>query len=159
MGITHKVLRISGTLFLLLLALLIGVSAWNVIEHGTPKLMNLIDMVVSRYDNMFPEITIQNGIASIKESQPFYINTGDPNLVVVIDTRENEENKYMDHLQKQPTGLVLTRNQIVIKNDDRIQTVPLKDIPDFVVNSKNLKTLVSSLEPTVMMIIKAIILV
>ena len=86
-------------------------------------------------------ITVHDGKASIREEQPHFIETGDKDLAVVIDTRENKQKDALDYLKDVSTGAVLARDSVVTKSQGQIRIIPLKGIPDLVVNSRNLRAL------------------
>ncbi len=141
MAITARILAATGKLPAIILLLLITAVTWSTIHSGGPQLSDLVFQNIVRYDRLFPEITIHEGTASVKGEQPIRVDTKDPNFIIVIDTREDQVNSYPDYLKNADFGAVLTKTNLVIKNDSRIQMIPLKEAPDFVVNSKNLESL------------------
>ncbi len=155
MGITRKIVNMSGLATALIILVLVGISSWNIISFGGQRLQVFAEEAVRRYDGVFPEVTVDKGFASISGEQPFTVNTGDPNLVVVIDTREGKENEFLNYFGTAQNGAALTRTSLVVKSQDRIQVFPLKDLPNIVINSKSLEKLLSEFEPVVSRILAA----
>jgi hypothetical protein len=147
MGITRRFVNMSGLATALIMLVLICVSSWNIVNFGGHRLRVFVENAVQRYDGVFPEITIENGIATVKGEQPLYVNTGDPNLVIVIDTSEGKEKEYVNYLGKAQDGAALTRNSVVVKNQGQTKEVPLKDMPNIVISSKSLEKLLKEYGP------------
>jgi hypothetical protein len=131
----------------LVLLVAAGFSAWGLYSWFWPKVETFLEHVTDRYDALVPQITISGGKASIQEQQPYYIETGEKDLVLAIDTREGKEKDALDYLKDVSTGAVLTRDSVVTKSQGQIRIIPLKEMPDVVVNSKNVRHVVKKYLP------------
>ena len=149
MGITRKIVNMSGMATALIILVLVCISSWNIISFGGQRLRVFVENAVQRYDSVFPEVTIDKGLASISGRQPLNVNTGDPNLIVVIDTREGKEDEFPNYFGTAQNGAALTRTTLVVKSQNKIQEFSLKDLPNMVINSKTLAKLLSDYGPTV----------
>jgi len=149
MGTARAICRIPAIAVVLILLACAGLSAWGLFSWFWPKVGTVLEYVAGTYDALLPEITIRDGKASIREQQPHFIDTGDKDLVVVVDTRENNQKEALDYLKDVSTGAVLTRDSVVTKNQRQIRIIPLQGIPDLVVNSRNLRALLDEYLPTV----------
>lgn len=130
-----------------------GLSTWGLMTTATKGVKYFVNEAVSKYDILFPEITIKEGQASIREKQPYFVDIfgGKPknkDLVLVIDTREGKEKEAMDYLKDAQSGAVLTRTTMIFKNQHKTQMVPLKGIRDIVINSATIKDLSTKFLPT-----------
>ncbi len=108
------------------------VDAKNKIEQNYPK-----DL----------EVKIQGGIASTNATEPYFVpapanlkamdkEVEDFDNVLVIDTK-NDFN--LEKFRSYKTIVLLTKDSFVVEGSDgRVNTTPLKDIPDFTVNYENL---------------------
>ncbi len=139
-------------LVIILLALLgtIALSSIVAVFVTAPRIETLVMTVVEKYDTYLPEIRIRDGHASIREQQPHFVDLGDKTLVAVIDTREGKQKEGLDYLKDVADGFVLTRDTIIIKNSRQVRIMPLKDMPDVVINSTNLRDLVDQYWPLAM---------
>lgn len=144
MGIARSICIMNkGALVVIVLACVV-VSVMSVVWGVFPRLENGMIALVAKYDAIFPEITIRNGHASIREKQPHFLDSFDQkDLLVVMDTRPESQNEAMNYLKGAKVGAVLTARTIIIKNDQEVRIVPLQDLPDMVLNSQNIR---SSLE-------------
>jgi hypothetical protein len=103
------------------------------------EIADLLEKSASKFDLYVPEITILDGKASIKEKQPYLIEIpDDPNMLIVIDTRENPDPRPFSHLKEKSVGIVLSRDSLLIKNHDQVTSMKLENFPDFVLNSQSL---------------------
>ena len=149
MGTARAICEIPAIAVVLVLLACAGLSAWGLFSWFWPKVETVLEHVAGAYDAVLPEIAVRGGKATIREQQPHFIDTGDKDLVVVIDTRENKEKDALDYLKDVSTGAVLTRDSVVTKSQGQIRIIPLTGIPDLVVNSRNLKALLEEYLPTV----------
>jgi hypothetical protein len=149
MGTARSICKMPAIAVVLVLLVCAGLSAWGLFSWVSPKVETVLEYVVGTYDSVLPEITIRDGMASIREQQPHYIDTGDKDLVVVVDTRENQQKDALDYLKEVSTGAVLTRDSVVTKSQGQIRIIPLKGMPDIVVNSRNLRSLLDEYLPLV----------
>jgi hypothetical protein len=149
MGTARSICRIPAIAVVLVLLGCAGLSAWGLFSWFWPKVGTVLEHVVGTYDAVLPEITIRDGKASIREQQPHFIDLGEKDLVVVIDTRENKQKDALDYLKDVSTGAVLARDSVFTKSQGQIRIIPLTGIPDLVVNSRNLKALLDEYLPTV----------
>ena len=148
MGTARSICRIPAIAVVLVLACA-GLSVWGLFSWFWPKVGTVLEHVVGTYDAVLPEITIRDGKVSIREQQPHFIDTGEKDLVVVVDTRENKQKDALDYLKDVSTGAVLARDSVFTKSQGQIRIIPLKGIPDLVVNSRNLRALLDEYLPTV----------
>ncbi len=143
-------LAISFPKTLAILALCVGVELLACAYGLIPRLERDLIRLADKYDAYFPEITIQDGRASIKEKQPYYIeNLGDSGVVLVIDTTVSSYEEALKHLKNVEYGAMLTRSAIVNKEGAGIKVVSLKDAPDMVINSENIRKTIDRLSPIV----------
>jgi hypothetical protein len=150
MGITRSLLKVPTILVLLIIGLCAGLSALGILWWAEPKARSLLNQAVSHYDTYLPEITIHGGLASIKKPQPYHVNFGQGReLPIVIDTREGRENDGVNYIRDAKSGFVLTRNSLITKNDGQIRIVPLKDMPNVVLDSRSLQALADQYFPVV----------
>ncbi|MGB1799613.1 MAG: DUF1189 domain-containing protein [Gammaproteobacteria bacterium] len=125
-----------GYLFLLL------AFCWLIIIFA---LDNKIDVYLDEHSpallNQIPEITIQNGMASIRESQPYYIDdpeTGRP--LAVIDTTGT-----INSLEQTEAVVLLTKNKVTFeKSKMETRTFELSEVGDMVIDSSLLSTWVEA---------------
>jgi len=133
------------------IAICVGVELFASVFAVIPRLERHMIQMAGKYDAYFPEITIQDGHASIKEKQPYFIeNVRDSRLVLVIDTTVSSYEDASRYLKNNPYGAVLTRSAIVNKELDQIEVVSLKRVPDMVINSDNIVKAIERLRPIVM---------
>lgn len=149
MGISRSITGMNAVVVMLIMAAAIGLSTWSLVSTGGRQIESLVERGVDKYDAYLPEITIKQGQASIREKQPYFLDTGDKDFVIVVDTREGQQNAALDYLKDVSTGFVLTKTSITIKNQRQIRIVPLKEFPDMVLNSRSLRDIVSAYLPTV----------
>ncbi len=150
MGITRSLTKTSAVIAVLILVGCSLLSAWGFISFMSPRVGAILDRVVGKYDAILPEITMRNGHVSIREKQPYFVDTmGEKDLALVIDTREGKQKEALDHLKDVSNGAVLTRDTLIIKGNGQVQVFPLKDMPDFELNSRNLQELVERYAPQV----------
>ena len=158
MGTARSICKLPAIAVVLILLVCAGLSAWGLYSWVWPKVGTVLEYVVGTYDALLPEITIRDGQASIREQQPHFIDTGDKDLVAVVDTRENKQKDALDYLKDVSTGAVLTRDSVVTKSQGQIRIIPLKGIPDLVVNSRNLRAFLDEYLPTVTRIFILVVL-
>ena len=149
MGTARFICKIPAIGVAPILLVCAGLSAWGFFSWFWLDVERLLKLAADRYDAAFPEITMRDGKAAIREQQPRFINVGDKKLIVVIDTRETKQKDASDYLKDVSDGAVLSRDSLVIKNQGQLQAIPLKWIPDFVINSHNLKALLNKYLPMV----------
>lgn len=139
MGVTRSICRLPVLLVVLVLLACVAVSAWSFLSRITPLGEALLDRIADGYDEYLPEITIHNGKASIRQQQPFVVRalTSDKGIVVV-DTREGKQSEAMNYLKRAPSGAVLTRDNLFLKNPNQIRVVPLAHLPNMVLSSRDL---------------------
>ena len=153
MGITRSISKIHPIVVVLVILACVGVSTWALVTKVAPEAERLLALIVSKYDEYLPEITIQDGQAGIREEQPYYVEKlTDEEGAVVIDTREGKQDQALNYLKDYPNGAVLTRDTLVVKQPSQIRIIPLEDCPDLVFNSRNLKELGEQFLPLVIRI-------
>ena len=158
MGTARAICKVPAIVIVLVFLACAGLSAWGYYSWGWPKVENLLGHLADRYDALLPEITITDGTAKIREQQPHFVDIGDKDLAVVIDTRENKQKEALDYLKGVSTGAVLTRDNVIMKNQGQIRIIPFKGLPDMVINSHNLKDLLAEYLPTVTRFVLLVIL-
>lgn len=149
MGIARSILGIRVVFLLLIVVAAVVLSALSLVSMGK-RIESFVEQGVDKYDAYLPEITIKQGHASIRDKQPYFVDTGDKDLVIVIDTREGKRGETLDYLKDAHTGAVLGRDSITTKSQGRIQIIPLNEFPDMVINSHVLQDLVQGYFPMVM---------
>ncbi|MGB6066848.1 MAG: DUF1189 family protein [Desulfomonilaceae bacterium] len=147
MGTTRAICRLPVIVVVLVLLACAGFSAWGLYAWLWPKVESTFAFLTDKYDALVPEIIIHDGTATISAPQPYYVKTGDKDVAVVIDTRENKEKDALDYLKNVQAGAVLTRDSVVTKSQGQIRILPLKSVPNFVINSRNIKALFTRYEP------------
>jgi hypothetical protein len=154
------VIKTPAIVIVLMIGLCAGLNAYGVISWGMPLVRSFTDKIVTQYDRYVPEVTFQNGQASVKKPQPYYVDFGQgKSTPIVIDTREGFENEALEYLKPARDGFVLTRSTLVVKNKGEIRIVPLKDMPNFVLNSRNIGSLVSQYLPGVIAVVAIVVIV
>ena len=149
-SVARSVLAISFPKALAILAVCVGVELLACAYGLIPRLERDLIWMADKYDAYFPEITIQDGRASIKEKQPYYIeNFGDSGVVLIIDTTVSSYDDALKYLKNVGYGAMLTRSAIVNKDGSGIKVVSLKDAPDMVINSENIRKAIDRLSPIV----------
>jgi hypothetical protein len=152
MGITRTIVRLPALVIILIAVVLMGLSGWALLNFGEKHAQRILDLILDQYDAYVPEITIKNGLASIRQPQPYQIDIGTKDVIIMIDTQEGHQGEALNYLKNVGTGAVLTRDSLVTKNQGRIQVVPLKDFPDIVLNSATLRDLKEDYFPLVIKI-------
>jgi Protein of unknown function (DUF1189) len=161
-GLAGSLARVGTLPTIFVLLACAGLAALSLISLVTPAIEKAADLVMNQYDVYVPEITIENGQARIREKQPYFIDTGDSDEkgVAVIDTREGKEDDALKYLKQAGWGVVLTRDSLHTKNrNGQIRILPLKQFPDMVINSENLRTLKDEYLPLVLSVIIAALIV
>ncbi len=150
MGISRSIIRIPAIVALLVAGLCVGLSTWGLISWGTPLVKHMLQVVVKGYDKYLPEITIQDGHASIAHPQPYFVELGKKGEApIVIDTRQGHESDALDYLKDAKGGFVLSRESLFVKQNGQIRVIPLKDFPDLVLNSASLAEYVETYAPRI----------
>jgi hypothetical protein len=152
MGIARTIVRLPALVIILIATVLLGLSAWSLLNFGEKHAQRLLDLILDQYDAYVPEITVKNGQASIRQPQPYQIDIGTKDVIIMIDTREGNQGEALNYLKDVVTGAVLTRDSLVTKNQGRIQVLPLKDVPDIVLNSATLRDLKEEYFPLIVKI-------
>ncbi len=135
---------------LVVVAVCVGVELLACAYGLIPRLERDLIRMADKYDAYFPEITIQDGRASIKEKQPYRIeNFGDAGVVLIIDTTVSSYDDAVRLLGNVQYGAMLTRSAIVNKDGAEIKVVSLKEAPDMVINSENIRKAIDRLSPVV----------
>ncbi len=150
MGVTISIIRASVILVILILVVCIGLSAYITSSMVTPIVDTVVDHGIRMYDDIFPEITIRNGKASITKQQPYLIDKLDERyFTIIIDTRDGKQGEAMNYLKNAESGLVLTQDSLVTKNNGQIRIIPLKGMPDIVLNAAMLRDIADKYLPLV----------
>ena len=148
MGVTISIIKAPVILVLLVFVFCIGLSAYVTTSMLTPAVDKLVDYGISAYGEIFPEITIRNGKASITKQQPYVLDKIDEKyFTVIIDTRDGKQGEGINYLKNVEAGLVLTQDSIVTKNNGQIRIIPLKGMPDIVLNAALLRDLADKYLP------------
>ena len=74
MGIAISIIRTPVILVIFILIACIGLSAFAATSIITPTVDMFVDYGIRMYDDMLPEIKIQNGKASVSKQQPFLVD-------------------------------------------------------------------------------------
>jgi hypothetical protein len=147
MQITRSIARSHAAISVLVLAGCIVVSSLALTRIVVPAVDTLLNGAAEKYDALFPAITVQGGKASIKEQQPYFVDIGTKDIALVIDTREGGHKSGLSYLKTAQAGAVLTRDSLIIKNQHKIRVMPLKGLPDFTLNSGEIRHLVERYHP------------
>ena len=150
MGLTVSIIRTPVLLIVLILAACIGLSAFATTSIVTPVVDTVVDYGIRMYDDIFPEIRIRNGKASITKQQPYLIDQIDEKyFTIIIDTRDGKQGEAENYLKNAEAGLVLTQDAVVTKNNGQVRVIPLKGMPDIVLNSSMLRDIADQYLPFV----------
>ena len=148
MGVTISIIKAPVILVLLVFVFCIGLSAYVTSSMLTPAVDKLVDYGIRAYDDIFPEITIRNGKASITKQQPYVMDKIDEKyFTIIIDTRDGKQGEGINYLKDAEAGLVLTQDALVTKNNGQIRIIPLKGIPDIVLNAALLRDIADKYLP------------
>jgi hypothetical protein len=158
MGITNSISRQPAVLVVVVLLACVGVSTWGLVNRFLPKADSLLDTIISRYDEFLPAITIQDGRASIRKPQPYYVAPfHGENHVAVIDTRPGSIKEAFNYLKNARDGVVLTEHSLVVKRPGRIQVISLRNVPNTVLDSRHLRDLKEDYFPVVLKVVIALV--
>jgi hypothetical protein len=153
MGIARSLCRTPAVVVVLVFLACVGISTWGFVHVVSPKIDSFLDRIAHGYDRYLPQITIHNGHASIKEKQPFVVSAlKKEGTFAVIDTRPGKEQEALNYLKRVRRGLVLTRDNLVVKNPQQVRIFALKNLPDVVLDSKSLRTMKDRYFPDVLKI-------
>jgi hypothetical protein len=130
----------TGAIILVCVAL----SSWRLVTSNLTFLQSVAHRIAAKYDSALPEITVRNGRLSIRENVPsvWYPLKG-KDLPLVIDTRDVKLHLLLDSLKDFNQGIVLGADRIALKYRVRTCIVPLRDVPDMVLNSRNIDEFIS----------------
>ncbi|MBI5252015.1 MAG: DUF1189 family protein [Desulfomonile tiedjei] len=142
--------RLSVWKILLAFLGVVALSSLTAVFLTAPKIENTILAIAANYDSYLPEIRIRDGHASVREKQPYFIDTGDKEVAVVIDTRDGMQKQGVDYLKDVSAGAVLTKDTLITKNQGQIRIIALKEMPDIEINSGTLLDLVDKYWPLAM---------
>ena len=160
MKLATAIVKTPAIVVVLMVGLCVALSAVGLMSWGTPKVRDFLNHVAARYDTYLPEVTIEKGHASIKKPQPYYVDFGQgKNLLVIIDTREGFEDAALEYLKPAREGFVLTRSSLVVKNKGQIRIVPIENIPDFVLNTASIRSLVDEFFPRVAAVVAVVVVI
>jgi len=149
MGITGSICKLPAIALVLILCGCVGLGTLGMMLSTVPAIGAFLERASGKYDSIFPEITIRAGQASVREKQPYVLDRlREKDLLIMVDTREGKQSEALNHLKEVPSGAVLTRDTLVIKNQGEIRILPLKNMPDMVINSESLQTAVRDYMPT-----------
>lgn len=146
-------------MFIALFVAAVVLSVWIVVSGSGKRVESLLNEAADKYDLYLPEITIKGGQASIKKQQPYIVDTGDPSAVVVIDTRDDNQNEALNYLKNAEAGAVLNKTTLITKSRDQIRMINLREIPDFTANSITLKDLMSEYYPLLLKIAAVVLII
>jgi hypothetical protein len=150
MGVTIYIIRAPVILVILVLVVCVGLSAYVASSTLTPIVDKVVDYGIRKYDDIFPEITIHNGKASITKQQPYLIDKIDEKyFTVIIDTRDGKQSEAISYLKDVEAGLVLTQDAIVTKNNGQIRIIPLKGMPNMELNGSMLRDIADKYLPLI----------
>ncbi len=148
-GIARSICSQPAVVAVAAVLICVAVSAFAIVWVNVPKIEAFLNSAVQKYDVLLPEITFKNGQASIREQQPYFVDTrGEKDLALVIDTRAGKEDEGLAYLSEVETGAVLLKDRFVFKDRAQVRIFDLKDMPDFVFNSRNLQELLDRYLPT-----------
>lgn len=142
MGLARSLLKVHGFLIFLLIVALAALSALALVTSAKPLLNKTLETAITKYGELFPEITIIDGRASIRDKEPHVVDfrpNGD--AMVVIDTRKGKQPHIVRKLAEVRSGMGLSRHSLIIKNHRQIRILPLRNVPDMVVNAERLEKL------------------
>ena len=106
MGFTISIIRTPVLLVVFILVACIGLSAFTASSMLTPTVDKIVDYGIRMYDDIFPEVTIRNGKASITKQQPYLIDKIDEKyFTIIIDTRDGKQGEAQNYLKNVEAGL------------------------------------------------------
>jgi hypothetical protein len=140
MGFIRSLTRVHWVFVVLVVFACAIASAWAITYVASHRVEHILDRVISKYDFVAPEITIQGGRASINKDQPYFVNS-DPSKgpVVIIDTKLETRKEAFELLKQYEEVALLTRTNFIFKSPDQTRVVALSNVPDMVINSANLR--------------------
>jgi hypothetical protein len=118
----------------------ISISMLDAMFITMPRIQVLLESLADKYDAMLPEVVINQGRATVKDRQPFFVDllrTSD--VEFIVDTRPMKLQDSLEHLKGFSYGILLTRTHLIAKNGGETKYFTLKNAPDMVINSENLK--------------------
>jgi hypothetical protein len=154
MGIAISIIRAPAILVILILIACIGLSAFATTSIIMPTINMVVNYGIGMYDDILPEIKIRNGKASVSKQQPFLVDKIDEKyFTVILDTRDGKQGEALNYLNNVEAGLVLTQDAVVTKNNGQIRVIPLKSMPNIVLNSATLRDIADKYLPYVQPVI------
>jgi hypothetical protein len=148
MGVTTFVVKTPMSMVLLIVAACAGVSAFAAFSYVTPKIVAYVAAATDTYDEILPEITIWNGRASIAKPQPYFVHgLLHEKVTVILDTREGKQGEALNYLKLLENGAVITQDALVMKLRGQVRILPLKDVPNAILNSRALRETFNHLVP------------
>lgn len=158
MQIVRSMTKTPAILVALLVLVCAGMATLGMVWWFTPKVRAVAQVAVAQYDVYLPEISIERGQASINKPQPYVLDFGQgKEAAFVIDTRAGHENDALDYLKQAQAGAVLTRESLVTKNQGQIRIIPLNTMPDMVLNSHSIKSIVEHYLPGLLAVAAALV--
>jgi len=150
MGFAQSVLGLSFKKVFLVIALCVVAETAAVFFGILPALEQFLRESAQKYDVYLPEIVIQNGQASIREKQPYFVqNLEEKDLLLLIDTTITSYDQALKHLQDTAYADVLTKTTIVSKDRGEGKIISLKDFPDMTLNSDNILRAIDTYAPMI----------
>ncbi len=118
----------------------ISISMIDAMFITMPRIQDLLESFADKYDAMLPEVVINQGKATVKDRQPFFVDLlRTKDVEFVIDTRPMKPADLTEHLKGFSYGILLTHTHLIAKNGGETKYFTLKTTPDMVLNSENLK--------------------
>lgn len=159
----NEVIRIDfkfSVKYFLVLALIASAIAFpRIAEPITTDLSDGLITFEKTLVNAFPEdliITITEGELSINQPEPYIFKMPEeaskeieienaekaPSNLLVIDT-----NGTLNDLETYDTLILVNKNNVLLRGNNKIEVFPLKDYPDGEINKETAKTLVNEIGP------------
>ncbi len=120
--------RKVGIAILFFIVFTLALSTLSTIAMGKSMAMMVGDIHSAYQTGQIPEITIRNGIAEVTGPQPYIVadeQTSSGGIFMAVDTTGQitsiDRSKYYQ-------GILITRSELIVLNEGRLQTLPLSQL-------------------------------
>lgn len=159
-GIVREKRKFKTFLVLLALAIITGFKpVYAIVRYGLPLLDNLERKVINLVEEVIPpelEVKIEKGQASSNVTEPYYLTTSYATLSDFVLVKQDEKASQVpvrlltidtkgsaEDFEKYQSLTLLTSKGLVYFSDNRIQIIPLSDVPDATITQETVKEIIS----------------
>ena len=144
--------KLSIKYFVVLASLASLVTSLNLAFKVTPNVRSTIDKVLSQMEAMYP-----NDLVIKTENNTWQINKPEPLVMPFVDAQEMEQQKLpknfivfskqgtIDDLEKFDTFILVNEKNVIVRGSDKIESYPLKDVPNGEFNKQKMTTAINNL--------------